>query len=218
MCGIFGYIGKNNKAANIVLEGIKTLEYRGYDSWGIAVTKLKLKKERIILKKKIGEIGNANVDELLPSNFALGHTRWATHGGITDANAHPHLDCTRQFALIHNGIIENYDSLKEELIILGHKFISQTDSEVAIHLIEENYKNSKVSDNTGKIIDAVRTSFQRFAGLNAIIVMDAQNKVFIAAKNGSPLVIGKGKDGNFLASDGHALLAHTREVCLPRDR
>ena len=143
MCGIFGYIGKDNKASNIVLEGLKTLEYRGYDSWGIAAVSSEIKSDKIIIKKKIGEIGNANVNELLPSNFALGHTRWATHGGITDANAHPLLDCTHQFALIHNGIIENYDYLKEELIKLGHKFISQTDSEVAIHLIEENYKRLK---------------------------------------------------------------------------
>ncbi len=219
MCGIFGYIGKNEKAASIVLEGLKTLEYRGYDSWGIATVKSKIKnqKSKIVIKKKIGEIGNSNVDDLSPGNFALGHTRWATHGGVTDANAHPHMDCTRQFALIHNGIIENYDDLKIELIRSGHKFISQTDSEVAIHLIEENYKKSKASDNIEKIKEAVRVSFQKFVGLNAIIVMDAQNKVFIAAKNGSPLVIGKGKDGNYLASDGHALLSHSREVFFMED-
>lgn len=221
MCGIFGYIGKNNNAANLVLEGLKTLEYRGYDSWGIATLKSPASpstgRAKIIIKKKIGEIGNANVNELLPSNFALGHTRWATHGGVTDVNAHPHLDCTGQFALIHNGIIENYDEIKKDLVKSGHKFISQTDSEVALHLIEENYRKLKNTSTHNIFLEAVRTAFKRFVGLNAIIVMDAFTQTLVAVKNGSPLVIGKGRQENFLASDAHALFPYTKEVFFMED-
>src|SRR3989344_4963983 len=150
MCGIFGYIGNKNEAARIVLSGLKMLEYRGYDSWGIAVvpnSEFRIQnseshKHKIILKKSIGKIGNASVEELPKSNISLGHTRWATHGGVTEINAHPHMDCKGNLALIHNGIIENYDVIKNELIKSGHEFKSQTDSEVAVHLIEEYLKNS----------------------------------------------------------------------------
>lgn len=205
MCGIFGYIGKRKDAKELVLKGLKTLEYRGYDSWGIAVGG-----EKISIKKKAGKIGEATVSDLPESNIAFGHTRWATHGGVTDINAHPHLDCTKQLALIHNGIIENYDEIKKELLSKGHKFISETDTEVAIHLIEENLKKKN-------FLDAVRLAFNRFEGLNAIIVMDAKTQTFVAAKNGSPLALGKGKAENFLASDAHALLPYTREVYFMED-
>src|SRR3989338_3720315 len=139
MCGIFGYVGNKNTSAQIVLEGLKTLEYRGYDSWGIAVADAS--QNELKIKKRIGMIGTANIDDLPLSNIALGHTRWATHGGVTQENAHPHLDCSRRFAIIHNGIIENYLELKKELIKRGHKFISETDTEVAIHQIEETFKS-----------------------------------------------------------------------------
>lgn len=205
MCGIFGYIGKSEKAANIVLEGLKTLEYRGYDSWGIAVLSSKLNKNKIIIKKKAGKIGDATVSDLPGSFMALGHTRWATHGGVTDINAHPHFDCTKRLAIIHNGIIENYDEIKKELLRSGHRLNSETDTEVAIHLIEEYLKKEN-------FIEAVRLAFNRFVGLNAIIVMDAQTQTFVAAKNGSPLAIGKGRGENLLASDAHALLAYTRDI------
>lgn len=215
MCGIFGYIGKKNDAAKIVFSGLKTLEYRGYDSWGIAVLSSKLSEQRMIVKKRAGKIGEATVADLPVSCFALGHTRWATHGGVTDVNAHPHLDCTGQFAIIHNGIIENYDEIKKELIKKGHKFISETDTEVAVHLIEENYK--KFKDSSNLLFEAVRVSFARFEGLNAIIVMDAHTQTFAAAKNGSPLVIGKGEGENFLASDAHALLPYTKNMYFMED-
>lgn len=211
MCGIFGYVGINNKASKIVLEGIKTLEYRGYDSWGIATLYSKLNKNKIIIKKKAGMIGDANVDDLPKSHMVLGHTRWATHGGVTDINAHPHLDCTSQFAIIHNGIIENYDEIKGELIRKEHKFISETDTEVAVHLVEENYKKTK------NFLEAVRLAFNRFMGLSAIIVMDAKSQTFVAAKNGSPLAIGKGLKENLLASDAHAILPYTKNVYFMED-
>jgi len=218
MCGIFGYIGKKNNAADIVLDGLKTLEYRGYDSWGIAVLNQQLDKAKIVVKKKAGKIGDAIVSDLPKSNFALGHTRWATHGGVTDINAHPHLDCTGKFAIIHNGIIENYDEIKKELLLQGHKFISETDTEVAIHLIEENYKRLNIKRKQSKLthiqvfVEAARTAFNRFKGLSAIIVMDTETQTFVAAKNGSPLAIGKGKGENLLASDAHALLPFTKNV------
>lgn len=230
MCGIFGYVGKNKNAKDIVLDGLKSLEYRGYDSWGIATLKSKInppaggQRSKIIVKKRVGKIGNATIDDLPKSNFALGHTRWATHGGVTQKNAHPHLDCTSQFAIIHNGIIENYDEIKEELISKGHKFISETDTEVAVHLVEENYKKlkSKFQDSSTRInqeifLEAVRMSFNRFAGLSAIIVIDAETSVFVAAKNGSPLVIGRGLKENLLSSDAHALLPYTKDVYFMED-
>ena len=135
MCGIFGYVGKQNNAANFVLDGLKTLEYRGYDSWGIAVKADK----KVVIEKHVGKIGGASVN-LPESTLGIGHTRWATHGGVTEKNAHPHLDCNNELAVIHNGIIENYQEIKEELQNKGHQFISETDTEVVPHLIEENIK------------------------------------------------------------------------------
>src|SRR6185437_97205 len=132
MCGIFGYVGNKTNAAELVLEGLRRLEYRGYDSWGIAVKE----KKEIITEKHVGKIGEAKT-ALPNSSIGIGHTRWATHGGVTVTNAHPHLDCTKQIAVLHNGIIENYQEIKEELLAKGHEFISQTDTEVFAHLIEE---------------------------------------------------------------------------------
>src|SRR3989344_5013092 len=135
MCGIFAYVGPRNNAAQIVLDGLKLLEYRGYDSWGIAVKNNKT----IAVDKHTGKIGKAKTS-LPKSSIGIGHTRWATHGGVTVKNAHPHLDCTKTIAVLHNGIIENFAEIKKELIKKGHKFISETDTEVASHLIEDNLK------------------------------------------------------------------------------
>lgn len=213
MCGIFGYIGKRGDAPSLVLEGLKTLEYRGYDSWGIAVSI----DDKIIIKKRTGKIGNANVDDLPLSDFAFGHTRWATHGGVTEKNAHPHLDCTGKIAIIHNGIIENYDELKKEVVKNGHKLVSETDSEVALHLIEDIYLKLKTKHLENAFFEAVRLAFKRFEGLNAIIVMDAESKTFIAAKTGSPLALGKGTFENYLASDAHAILPYTKRIYFMND-
>lgn len=197
MCGIFGYVGPRKDAPKIVLEGLKRLEYRGYDSWGMAVSS----KNRIFVKKKAGKIGEATVAGLPSSGFALGHTRWATHGGVTDINAHPHLDCTGKIAIIHNGIIENYEELKKKYLA-GHKFISETDSEIFAHLLEKF---------------SVRQAFRLLTGLNAVIVISTMENKFVAVREGSPLVVGFGKDENFLASDPAALLPHTKKVYFLED-
>lgn len=206
MCGIFGYVGNKKNAATIVFDGLKTLEYRGYDSWGVATLD---QNNKIQTKKRAGKIGDNSIAELPNSTIAFGHTRWATHGGVTQTNAHPHLDCSGELAIIHNGIIENYEEIKKSLHN-KHTFISETDTEVAIHLIEELAQ-------TLSLTEAVRHAFNRFEGLNAIIILDSKNHQLIAARNGSPLVIGFGASENFLASDASALLPHTKEVHFMED-
>ncbi len=205
MCGIFGYIGKKDNAAQLTLEGLKILEYRGYDSWGIAVKK----DGNLLVDKHVGKIGQAKVN-LPKSNLAIGHTRWATHGGVTVQNSHPHLDCKKEIAVVHNGIVENYTTLKEELIKNGHKFISETDTEVISHLIEECLKKEGFSS-------AVRTSFNKLKGLNAVVVAYAPSAEIVAVKNGSPLVVGIGKNDLYIASDISSFIAKTRKVIFLKD-
>src|SRR3989344_4262240 len=205
MCGIFAYIGKRNNAANIILEGLKRLEYRGYDSWGIAIKN----GQKIDVDKHVGKIGEAKTN-LSKSTIGIGHTRWATHGGVTITNAHPHLDCTKQIAVLHNGIIENYAELREELIRKGHKITSETDTEIMAHLIEENLRKSGFAT-------AVRDSFNKLKGMNAMLIMNSASSEIIAVKNGSPLVIGIGKDEIFAASDAAGILKHTNRVLFLED-
>jgi len=224
MCGIFGYIGKRKDASQIVFEGLKQLEYRGYDSWGIVVKSQSIKESKsqsLIVEKHVGKIGNSKIDSSLiisSSSLALGHTRWATHGGVTQANAHPHLDCTGRIAVVHNGIVENFQDLKKVLIKKGHKFKSETDTEVIAHLIEEEIKSRRVKElKNGRVLfNAVRNVFLKLAGLNAIVVLT--DGELVAAKNGSPLVLGYGKGEYFVSSDAAALLPHTREVIFLEDR
>lgn len=212
MCGIFGYIGSKPAAAQTVLDGLKTLEYRGYDSWGIAVKK----NDKITFEKHVGKIGKANT--ILPSStLGIGHTRWATHGGVTVENAHPHIDCKQQIAIIHNGIIENFQELKKELQKKKHTFVSETDTEVAAHLIEENLKKEVLPSGRQGFATAVRKSFNQFKGMNAIVVMNAKSSEIVAAKNGSPLVIGIGDHEYFLASDAAGILKHTKKVLFLED-
>jgi len=206
MCGIFGYIGYKEGAAEIVFSGLKSLEYRGYDSWGVAA----LSKDKIFVKKRIGKIGNNNVDNLPKSDLAIGHTRWATHGGVTEINAHPHLDCLGKIAVIHNGIFENYEKIKNKLLKEGHKFISETDTEVIPHLIEDLIKKTTFEK-------AVRAAFNKMEGLNAVIAINTKDRSIVAARNGSPLVIGFGKNENFLSSDASALLPFTKNVYFLED-
>src|SRR4030042_4523713 len=140
MCGIFGYVGKKTSVPKAGLEGLKTLEYRGYDSWGFAW----LENDKIVVKKAVGKISNVKTINSTPvrNSFvaALGHTRWATHGGVTNENAHPHTDCEGKIAIVHNGIVENFSELKKLLEKKGHKFKSETDTEVIVHLVEEEIK------------------------------------------------------------------------------
>lgn len=204
MCGIFGYIGHKKQAQQIVLEGLKSLEYRGYDSWGVAVVP-DGKNQEIVIKKQVGKIGKANVNDLPNGSLALGHTRWATHGGVTEVNAHPHMDCHHKIAVVHNGIVENYEEIKKELIKKGHVFVSQTDTEVIAHLIEEYTKKLSFAQ-------AVRATYLRLSGLSAFVAINTSERVMVAVRNGSPLVLGYGKGENFISSDPAGLIPHTREV------
>ena len=207
MCGIVGYSGKRQNGGRLVFQGLKKLEYRGYDSWGVAV---KMKgRRKLVVEKKIGKIGQARV-KLPLASIALGHTRWATHGEVTKKNAHPHLDCKGQIAVVHNGIIENFRSLGVDLAAKGHSFFSETDTEIVAHLVEENLKKQKIKE-------AVFSCFKSLVGSNAIAVLDSQSETIIACRNGSPLVVGKGKDEFFLASDVTAFLKYTSRVYFLED-
>ncbi len=209
MCGIFGYIGKQQRAGNIVLDGLKLLEYRGYDSWGV-VARIK---DKFIVEKHVGKIGNTHLSSQLSdfsSQLAIGHTRWATHGGVTVANAHPHMDCKGQIAVVHNGIVENFQELKKELIKKNHKFISETDTEVIPHLIEEFLKKEKFPL-------AVKDSFNLLKGLNAIVVANAMSGEIVVSKNGSPIIVGIGKNEFFVSSDAFGIVEHTRKVIFLKD-
>ena len=189
MCGIFGYKGVKN-ASEVILEGLKRLEYRGYDSWGIAVLASEIK-----INKQVGAIGDINqLDNLPKSNIGLGHTRWATHGGITQINAHPHFSSNKSFALAQNGIVENYVFLKQDLIKKGYKFQTETDTEVIVRLVEDKLKGEK------QLKDAVRKAFLELEGRNTIIILTKDNQL-IAARNGSPLVVGVNNNEIFYSSD-----------------
>lgn len=213
MCGIFGYCGNRNDAAEVVFEGLKRLEYRGYDSWGtVAISKIKNKKSKFILEKHVGKIGNSTLNSkllTLNSNIALGQTRWATHGEVTVRNAHPHLDCSGSIAVVHNGIIENYQELKKKLTSAGHRLKSETDTETVVHLVEEYEKNKPFAE-------AVRSAFLNVSGLNAFVFLSADGQM-VAVKSGTPLVIGRGKSENFISSDPSALLPHTKKAIFVAD-
>jgi len=208
MCGIFGIVkAEKTPVAEQVLAGLKVLEYRGYDSWGVAVAV----GEKIQVSKQIGKIGAAKVTDLPDSTVGLGHTRWATHGGVTQANAHPHLDCTGTVVVVHNGIITNYQSLKIELQTAGHQFKSETDSEVMAHLIE-------VELATGVLLPiAVRQAFLKLEGQNALVVFQADGQQLVAVRQGSPLVIGLGRDQQWLASDPAALVGQAERIIYLED-
>ena len=207
MCGIMGYIGSNN-AVPVIIDGLSKLEYRGYDSAGIAI----YKEGQLNITKKQGRLTEmvAALGELPTSHLGIGHTRWATHGIPSDANAHPHADCTGRIALVHNGIIENYASLRKELIMEGHDFISETDTEVMVHLIEKYYQ--------GSLEDAVRQALSFVHGSFAIVAISADEPdKIVAAKKASPMIIGLGEGENFLASDIPAIIGKTKSVYIIED-
>src|SRR5947209_1288575 len=195
MCGIFGYVGVRDEAPQRVLAGLKKLEYRGYDSWGIAARQNSSVPARLLVEKHIGKIGQASTS-LPAGHAALGHTRWATHGGVTDANAHPHLDCQGRLAVIHNGIIENHGALRRALVAKGHTFKSQTDTEVVCHLLEDALQAESAPEDSGqRLVRALMDVFRGLDGLSAIGVLDPSSESIAAVKNGSPLVLGWGTDG-----------------------
>jgi glutamine---fructose-6-phosphate transaminase (isomerizing) len=205
VCGIIGYAGFRD-ARTVLLDSLKRLDYRGYDSAGVAIIDKKLK-----VYKEVGEI--ANVEKKIPllkGTTGIGHTRWATHGGVTKENAHPHLSCDKKIAIVHNGIIENFSTLKEDLKKKGHKFISQTDTEVIAHLIDELYK--------GNLEDAVAATVKKIQGSYSIVAIsqDEPGKV-VGIRKESPLVIGVGDSENFLGSDITAFLKYTNRVMFLND-
>ena len=193
------------------MEALKRLEYRGYDSWGVAYG------NDLDLVKKTGRISGVSFadGEVAPALAGLGHTRWATHGGVTDANAHPHLDCKGEIAVVHNGIIENWEELRQELEARGHTFTSETDTEVVSHLVEEEINKEQLS--IGSFSEAVRRVFNQLEGLNAIVVYSPQLRSIIGFRNGSPMIAGVGDGESFLASDIPAFLPHTDRVVFLND-
>jgi glucosamine--fructose-6-phosphate aminotransferase (isomerizing) len=210
MCGIIGYIGKKD-TLSVVLDGIKRLEYRGYDSAGIAL----LTERGLVVKKKAGKVSDVEAlwnGYAIPATLGIGHTRWATHGAPNDLNAHPHLDCTGELAVIHNGVIENYASLKKILQANGHSFTSETDTEVLVHLIEEFFRK------TGSLEQSVRLALSEVKGTYGLVAISAREPdKLIVARNGSPIVIGLGEGENIVASDASAFIQHTRRVTYLED-
>ncbi|MFZ2523098.1 MAG: glutamine--fructose-6-phosphate transaminase (isomerizing) [Minisyncoccia bacterium] len=208
MCGIFAYTGKN-EALPILLDGLSTLEYRGYDSAGLYVEDLGCVKsvgEVANLRKKLSTLSESK------STSGISHTRWATHGLPTETNAHPHSDCTENFWLVHNGIIENYKELKQTLESNGHKFKSETDTEVLAHLIEENYKSESDFEK------AVFSSLKEIKGTYGIAVISkSEPEKIITARMGSPIAVGIGEGENFIASDSSPILRHTKSVLYLND-
>ncbi|MFO8043325.1 MAG: glutamine--fructose-6-phosphate aminotransferase, partial [Alkalispirochaeta sp.] len=207
MCGIIGYCGAR-PAAPILVEGLKRLEYRGYDSAGINVEF----DGAFQLIKRAGKINDlrAHVPDDLPGTTGIGHTRWATHGSVTDNNAHPHTDPTGTVTIVHNGIIENYQTLKNRLESEGNVFTTETDSEVVAHLVANSY--------TGNLEEAVKEAVRLIKGTYGIVAMHAHEPGhMVGARNGSPLVLGIGDGEMFLASDVTAIIAHTKQVVYIED-
>ncbi len=211
MCGIVGYVGKKS-VVPIIIEGLRRLEYRGYDSAGIAVSGNGSGLEIRRAEGKLRNLEEAIRQKPLHGTYGIGHTRWATHGRPTEENAHPHRDCTGKIVVVHNGIVENYLTLKKKLIEEGHEFTTETDTEIIAHLVE---KYSRPSDDgkTPHLEDAVRRAVKQLTGVFALAVIstDEPNKI-VAARNGPPAVIGLGNDEYFVASDVPALLHHTRDI------
>ena len=211
MCGIVGYVGKK-RVVPVIIEGLRRLEYRGYDSAGIAVCG---NGDGLQIRRAEGKLRNLEeVIRLKPldGTYGIGHTRWATHGRPTEENAHPHRDCTGKIVVVHNGIIENYVVLKRKLIEEGHKFTTETDTEVIAHMVEKYYIK-EANGHRPSLEEAVRKTVGQLTGVFAMAVIstDEPNKI-IAARNGPPAVIGLGKDEYFIASDIPAILYHTRDI------
>src|SRR5580692_11715780 len=217
MCGIIGFVGKKS-ASPILLEGLRRLEYRGYDSAGVAV----LHDADMLVRKKKGRIdeGLARVlsAEPAPGSLGIGHTRWATHGVPSDKNSHPQTDASGKIAVVHNGVIENYDVLKQRLLKAGHKFTSDTDTEVLAHLIGEYYAKRTIKNGADLLTQSVCDALREVIGTYGLAVICSELPgTIVSARRGSPLIIGIGKDENFIASDANAIVAHTKKVVYLND-
>ena len=213
MCGIVGYVGPG-KVVPVILEGLRRLEYRGYDSAGIAVGSPNNKTLDVRRAPgKLCHLEEALQEAPLSGTFGIGHTRWATHGRPTEENAHPHRDCSGSIVVVHNGIVENYLELKKELTALGHKFVTETDTEIIAHLIEQVRNDAAVAGQPLLLEDAVRRAVKRLTGAFALGVLSAaEPDKIIAARSGPPVVIGVGKGEAFVASDVPGILHHTRDI------
>ncbi len=221
MCGIVGYVGAKN-AADVILDGLARLEYRGYDSAGIVVSEAgDAPGRKLGAVKRAGKLSvlrEALAETPLRGRIGLGHTRWATHGRPNDVNAHPHLSEDGRLAVIHNGIIENYLELKERLAASGHQFLSETDTEVLVHLIEEHYQRlDGTLEGDEHLATAARDALAEVAGAYALVLTHADHDIIVAARATSPLVIGLGRGEMLLASDVTALLPHTRRMVFLED-
>ncbi len=219
MCGIIGYVGATgSEAAPVLVDGLRRLEYRGYDSSGLAIADVSGK---VAVRKRAGRIDNLRrllAEQPVGGACGISHTRWATHGAATDENAHPHLDERGKLALVHNGVIENYQSLRERLIKSGHTFHSQTDSEVLAHLIGHHYDGQEEGTSEMRLLAAIRLALREVSGTYGIVAMHADAPGFlVGARLGSPLVVGLGKGENFLASDVGAMIAHTADAIYLND-
>ena len=211
MCGIVGYVGKK-RVVPVIIDGLRRLEYRGYDSAGIAVCG---NGEGLQIRRAEGKLRNLEeAIRLKPidGTYGIGHTRWATHGRPTEENAHPHRDCTGNIVVVHNGIIENYVQLKRKLKEEGHRFTTETDTEIIAHMVEK-YLLKDANGKSPVLEDAVRKTVSQLTGVFALAVISVSepNKI-VAARNGPPAVIGLGKDEYFVASDVPAILYHTRDL------
>jgi len=213
MCGIVGYVGGSQKVVPLIVEGLRRLEYRGYDSAGIAVGG---KGDAFELRRAPGKLKNLEEvirEHPLEGTYGIGHTRWATHGRPTEENAHPHRDCTGRIVVVHNGIVENYLALKQELSAEGHKFVTETDTEVIAHLIEQEIASAANSGKTMSLEEAVRRTARRLTGAYAISVLSADEPdKIVVARDGPPVVVGLGDGEYFVASDVPGILHHTRNL------
>jgi glutamine---fructose-6-phosphate transaminase (isomerizing) len=213
MCGIVGYVGPKN-VVHVIIEGLRRLEYRGYDSAGIAVGSPDSNVLEVCRAPgKLGNLEDALREHPLQGSFGIGHTRWATHGRPTEENAHPHRDCSGRIVVVHNGIVENYLDLKRELTAQGHKFVTETDTEIIAHLIEQVQKDALAAGAPILLEEALRRAVKRLTGAFALGVLSAAepNKI-VAARFGPPVVIGVGEGESFVASDVPGILHHTRNI------
>jgi glucosamine--fructose-6-phosphate aminotransferase (isomerizing) len=213
MCGIIGYVGKGREVVPVILDGLRRLEYRGYDSAGIAVAG---SDKGLELRRAPGKLRNLEEvirQQPMHGSYGIGHTRWATHGRPTEENAHPHRDCTGRIVVVHNGIVENYLALKKELIAEGHAFVTETDTEIIAHLIEQEIRSAAASGKTLSLEDGVRRAVRRLTGAFALSVISADEPdKIVVARNGPPAIVGVGEEEYFVASDVPGILHHTRDI------